>query len=113
MAFDTVFSTVFSQAFIVSILFSFIPWFYYIRKKKVNIMKNSMTAFVIWTIAISICVTLVFAVVPTFCYLLCGDFSNTPWAVLVDYQPRFFAFIGSLFMLMIAINGFFRGKLTL
>ena len=112
MVFDSVLSSDFAWAFIIAVLLSLIPWYYLLHKKKINIVKSSMTAFVLWTVSISVCVTILFAVVPTFCYLLCGNYTNTPWAVLADYQPRFFAFIGSMFLLMIAVNGLVKGRFT-
>jgi len=113
MGLNSVFSTDFAWAFTIAVILSLFPWFYFIRKKKISIGKNTMIAFIIWTVSVSVCVTVIFAVIPTFCYLLCGNFTNTPWAILSDYQPRFFAFIGSMFILVIAINGLNKGKFTL
>ena len=104
MGLESVLSTDFAKAFLLAVFISLLTWFYFLRKKKISIRKNIMKAFVIWTISISISVTFIFAVVPSFCYLLCGHWETTTWVVLVDYQSRFFTFIGSMFLLIVAIE---------
>jgi len=84
MSLESVLTTDFAKAFILALVISFILTCYVIRKKKIKWKNNLMDGFVAWTITTSICITIIFAVVPAFFYLLCGNWVNTPWAVLVD-----------------------------
>ena len=71
-----------------------------------------MGALTLFFVTFGICFSFVFAVIPTFCYLACGNWDNTPWAVLVDYQPRFFTFVGSVYITFVAIDGLIKAKFS-
>ena len=110
MSVESVLSTDFAKIFFSTLCISFILTYYVIRKKKIKWRTNLMDCFAAWVITASICVTFVFAIIPAFCYLLCGNWLNTPWAVLVDYQQRFFTFLGTTLIFVIAVEGLIKMK---
>jgi uncharacterized protein with PQ loop repeat len=103
------FSTPWAIAITISLILSVIICVYVCRRKKISFSfeKENYDALTVLLTSIGFCVFVIFGLIPSFFYMLAGDFHLSPW-VIFNEQAKILPFIGAILMTWHGLRSLFK-----